>query len=319
MKILLATYPFGETGRKPLDLLAETGWDIVHNPHRKRLRTGDVTELLRGMDAVIAGTEPYTTETLAGADRLKVISRVGIGLDNVDLAFCRKRGIAVTYTPEAPSDGVAELAVANILNLLRHIQESDFSVREKAWNRLMGRLVREVTIGVVGAGRIGSRVIRLLEPFKPRILAHDIDPAIRGKPMPNVTWCSFNELLAGSDLVTLHIPLNDANRGLINRARLGMMKTGSFLINTSRGGIVDEAALVDALLQRHLAGAALDVFSDEPYTGPLIRMHNVVLTAHIGASARESRYLMELGAAEDCVRVLQGRPPLHDALTDSGL
>jgi D-3-phosphoglycerate dehydrogenase len=97
------------------------------------------------------------------------------------------------------------------------------------------------------------------------------------------------------------------------------MKTGSFLINTSRGGILDEAALVDALLQKHLAGAALDVFAEEPYSGPLIRMHNVVLTAHIGASARESRYLMELGAAEDCIRVLQGKPPQHDALKDSGV
>jgi D-3-phosphoglycerate dehydrogenase len=224
----------------------------------------------------------------------------------------------VTYTPDAPSDGVAELTVANILNLLRHIHESDRSVREHAWNRLMGHLVREVTIGVVGVGRIGSRVIRLLEPFRARILACDIDPVARQQTLPgNVTWCDADRLLAESDIVTLHIPLTDATREFINRARLSRMKTGAVLINTSRGGVVDEQALGDALSQRHLGGAALDVFGKEPYEGPLARMENVVLTAHIGASARESRYLMELGAAEDCVRVMQGHAAQHEALAQT--
>lgn len=318
MKILLATYPFGETGRRPLDLLEGTGWELVANPCRRRLKAGEVAKYLADVDAVIAGTEPYTEETLAGTTRLKVIARVGIGLDNVDLDCCRRRGIKVTYTPEAPSDGVAELTVANILNLLRRIHESDRSVREQAWNRLMGYLVREVTIGVLGVGRIGSRVIRLLAPFQARILACDTAPAARNQPLPgNVTWCEAHRLLAESDIVTLHIPLTALNRQFINRARIGRMKTGAMLINTSRGGVVDEGALVDALQQRHLGGAALDVFEKEPYEGPLARMDNVILTAHIGASARESRYLMELGAAEDCIRTLNGQPPAHDALVQN--
>ena len=154
MKILIATYPFGATGREPLDLLEATGWEIVPNPHARRLKLGEVADCLAGVDAVIAGTEPYNAETLEATDRLRVISRVGVGLDSVDLDFCKNRGIRVTYTPEAPADGVAELTVANMLNLLRHIHASDRSVRERAWNRLMGRLVGEVTIGIVGVGRI---------------------------------------------------------------------------------------------------------------------------------------------------------------------
>ena len=316
-RILIATSPFGETGRRPLDLLEETGWEIRVNPLGRRLKAGEVGEYLAGIDAVIAGTEPYNAETLAGAGELKVISRVGIGLDSVDLEYCRDRGIRVTYTPEAPSDSVAELTVANILNLLRHIHESDRSVRERAWNRLMGRLIREVTIGVIGVGRIGSRVVHLLQPFQPTILAHDIDPGVHGSKMPNTTWSSVEELLHKADLVTIHIPLNESNRHFIDRGRIASMKTGAMLINTSRGSIMDESALTDALLQRHLGGAALDVYEKEPYEGPLARLDNVVLTAHMGASARESRYRMELGAAEDCIRVLRGRSPQHDAVADA--
>lgn len=316
MKVLIATFPFGETGRKPLDLLEATGWGLVRNPYGRRLKSGEVGLHLQGVHGVIAGTEPYNAETLAAADQLKVIARVGIGLDSVDLEYCRGRGIRVTYTPEAPSDGVAELTVANIINLLRRIHESDRSVREGAWNRLMGQLVREATIGVIGVGRIGTRVINLLQPFQPRILATDVNPAVHGKDLPNVRWGSLDEVLAQSDLITVHIPLNARNQHFINRTRIARMKTGALVINTSRGPIVDEEALVDALRQRHLGGAALDVFAREPYEGPLARLDNVVLTAHIGASAHASRYLMELGAAEDCIRVLQGQAPAHDAIDD---
>lgn len=318
LKVLLSAYPFGTTGRKPLALLEATGWNLVPNPYRRRLKAGEVTSLLQGLDAVIAGTEPYTAGTLAKADRLKVIARVGIGLDNVDLKYCRQKGITVTYTPEAPSDGVAELSVANIINLLRHIHASDRSVRELTWNRFMGRLVREVTIGIVGVGRIGSRVIRLLQPFQPRILANDIDPAVTQQEFPGVQWVDRDRLLREADLISLHIPLNQANRHFLNRERLRLMKTGALVINTSRGPIIDEAALTDALLQGHIGGAALDVFEKEPYEGPLTRLDNVVLTAHIAASANASRYLMELGAADDCIRVLRGESPAHPATPGSG-
>ncbi len=316
MRILIAAHPFGTTGRKPLDLLQETGWELIVDPLERRLKIDEARDLLAGVDGVIAGTENYDSGTLSVADRLKVVSRVGIGLDNVDLEYCKNNHIVVTYTPDAPSDAVAELTVANILNLIRHVHESDWSVRAKAWNRLMGKLIREITIGVIGVGRIGGRVINLLQPFQPNIVATDIDPEVYGREMPNVVWRSLEELLRSSDLVTLHIPMNEMNRHLIDRERIGFMSTGSFLINSSRGPIVDEDAITDALLQRHLAGAALDVFETEPYEGPLTDLDNVLLTAHLGASARLCRYNAELGAVMDCIRALKGEKPENDAVAD---
>ena len=313
MKILTSTYPFGKTGRKPLDILEETGWEIIHNSYGRRLKANEVINIIQDVDAVVAGTEPYDAETLKNAKNLKVIARVGIGLDSVDLKYCKENNIQVTYTPDAPSQGVAELTVANILNLLRHIHESDRSVRENAWNRLMGKLVKEVTIGIIGVGRIGSKVIKLLEPFRPTIIANDIDPDVHAIKMPCTRWCSIDEILAKSDLITVHIPMSGKNSDFIDRERIAQMKTGALLINTSRGGILDEDALKDALLQKHLGGAALDVYKNEPYRGLLTKMDNVILTAHIAASARASRYLMELGAAEDCIRVLNNEQPKHNA------
>lgn len=312
-RVLIATYPFSEAGSKPLDLLRETGWELIANPFGRRFKAGEVENFLEGVDGVIAGTEPYTEKTLAKAGRLKVIARVGIGLDNVDFDACVKRDIAVTYTPDAPSQGVAELTVANILNLSRHILASDRSVRAGAWNRLMGKLLSELVIGVVGVGRIGKKVCRLLQPFEPKLIACDLVPDEAFGRQMGLCWASKVDLFRQADLVTLHIPNNRRNHYYVDRQTLALMKTGSALINTSRGGVVDTLALTDALAQRHLGGAALDVFEDEPYEGPLIHMDNVVLTAHIGASACASRYLMELGAAEDCVRVLRGLPPLMPA------
>lgn len=316
MKVLIAAYPFGTTGRKPLDMLEATGWELIHNPFGRRLKVGEVGDQIHDVDAVIAGTEPYTADTLKDAKNLKIISRVGIGLDSVDLAFCRDNGIQVGYTPDAPSQGVAEMSLANIVNLLRHIHQSDTSVRMGAWNRLMGKLVSDVTVGIIGMGRIGSIVVDLLQPFRPTILAYDIDLQVHGRDLPNVIWLPKNEVLEKSDILSVHIPLTDANRNSIGREEIARMKTGSMLVNTSRGGIVEEDALIDALYQEHLSGAALDVFSNEPYEGKLARMDNVILTAHMGASALGSRYLMELGSSENCIRALRGEALLDDGIKD---
>ncbi|MFC1619435.1 phosphoglycerate dehydrogenase [Candidatus Neomarinimicrobiota bacterium] len=315
-RILIATSPFGKTGRKPLDLLEATGWEIVHNPYGRRLRTEEVGELIKDFDGIIAGTEPYPVEFLKGS-LVKVVSRVGIGLDNMPLAECRDMGIAVTYTPDAPSQGVAELTVANMINLCRQILMSDHSVREGAWNRYMGTLISELTIGVVGVGRIGQKVIRLLQSFNPSLLVSDIEPDLEFGKEFDLKWCDKEEIFRTCDLVTIHIPYNEMNHHYLDRKTIALMKTGSMVINTSRGPIADETALVDGLLQKHLGGAALDVFEKEPYEGMLTQFDNVVLTAHMGASATACRFLMELGAAMDCIRVLEGRKPVHDAIKEN--
>ncbi len=317
-KILITTYPFGKCGLKPIKLLESSGHDIVNNPYNRRIKSSEIPDLIKGFDIIIAGTEPYTIEVLKKSN-VKAICRVGIGLDNVPLNFCKKNGITVTYTPDAPSQGVAELTVANILNLIRFVLNSDKSVREKAWNRYLGFLLEELTIGIVGLGRIGSKVAKLLQPFNPKLIATEIVDKSGIARSFNIELVEKEVLFQNADLVTLHIPSNKHTYHYLNREVLSLMKTGSFLINTSRGPILDEEALYDALVQNHLSGAALDVYKVEPYEGKLTLLDNVIFTAHMGASAQKSRYLMELGAAEDCLNFINNRALQKDALTEENL
>jgi D-3-phosphoglycerate dehydrogenase / 2-oxoglutarate reductase len=312
-RILITTFPFGKSGSEPLDLLKSCGHEVVNNPLNRRLKPSEVPDLIKDFDIIIAGTEPYTIDALKGS-KVKAICRVGIGLDNVPLQFCLENGIAVSYTPDAPSQGVAELAVANILNISRLILKSDRSVREGAWNRYLGYLLEELTIGIVGLGRIGQKVVKLLEPFNTNILVSEINPDEDFVGKYKIKLVDKEYLFSHSDIVSLHIPSNKANHHYANRDAMALMKTGSSIINTSRGSVLDEVALYDALVQNHLAGAALDVFEHEPYEGKLTSLDSVIFTAHMGASAQKSRYLMELGAAQDCLNFLNGKPFDNDAL-----
>lgn len=317
-RILITTYPFGECGKKPLKILESSGSEVVNNPLKRRLKASEIPDLIRNFDIIIAGTENYPINALENS-KVKAICRVGIGLDNVPLKYCKQKGITVTYTPDAPSQGVAELTLANIINLSRMILKSDRSVREGIWNRYLGLLLEEMTIGLVGLGRIGSRVANLLQPFNANIMATEIVDKSEIANKYNIKLADKRTLFQQCDLVSLHIPSNKANYQYINRESLSWMKTGSFLINSARGPLVEEDALYDALLQNHLAGAALDVFSSEPYEGKLLKLDNVIFTAHMGASAHKSRYLMELGAADDCINIIKGQNLSNDALTDENL
>lgn len=303
--ICVNTFPFGQCGRKPVDVLEATGAEIRYNT-RGRLRPEEVWDHSNEATAIVAGTEPYSLSVINYCPKLKVIARVGVGFDSVELEACRERGIAVTYTPDAPSLGVAELTIGLIVDLLRGITRTHCDIGR--WNRYMGTLVSENVIGVLGVGRIGKHVIRLLRPFRPKVLACDIRPDYTFGGEYGVEWVGLEELFARSNLVTVHVPLDSSTMDLVNLHRLPG-PAGAYLINTSRGPVVNEYSVQMALDSGRLAGFAADVFIQEPYTGELRNRRDCVLTAHIGASARRSRFLMELGAAEDCAAVLAGRPP----------
>jgi D-3-phosphoglycerate dehydrogenase / 2-oxoglutarate reductase len=316
MKVLLSTFPFGKYDKSPIKLLEETGWEIIYNPFKRRLKPSDMPELTSGVDGIIAGTEPYTRELFErNKGSLKVISRVGIGLDSIDFGAAHDNDVKITYTPDAPSQAVAELTVAQIINLNRYIMSSDRSIRSHAWNRMIGWLICERKIGLLGLGRIAKKVAQLLKPFGCQILVSDPNPDLAFIQEYGLTLVDSDELFRTSDVLSVHIPLNSANHKFICRDRIAMMKTGAFFINTSRGPVVDEAAITDALLQGHIGAAALDVFEKEPYEGVLSKLDNVILTGHIGASAKQTRLDMEYRATEDCIRVLKGLPPLRPAPT----
>lgn len=304
--ILISTSSFSVPGNKALAKLATAGFSIVLNPYGRRLTEHEAKELLAapGLVGLIAGVEPLTRQVLAGAQALQVISRCGIGLDSVDLVAANEFGMLVSNTPEAPAMAVAELTLGLMLDMMRRIAHADRNIRAHAWKQLMGNLLAAQTVGIVGYGGIGQRVARLVKVFGARVLVCDNRPV---EAEVGIELCDFKVLLAESDIVSLHLPYTPKNHHLLNAATLGQMKHGAMLINAARGGLVDEAALCVALKEGRLAGAALDCFENEPYDGELTQLDQVVLTAHMGSYAQESRLLMEREAADNLLQGLKAK------------
>ena len=308
MKILISTSSFAEYDKSPLRLLESNRFEVVLNPYKRKLKPEEVVALAKDCAGIIAGTEPLTEKVLQQLTGLKAISRCGAGLDNVDVGAARKHGIAVKATPDAPTQAVAELTVALILNVLRRINFMDRQVRGGTWSKEMGQLLSGKTTGIIGLGRIGRRVVELLRPFEVKILASEPKPDRKWVKKNKVRLTSLEELLRESDVVTLHIPYTEKNRNLINAKRLKIIKRGAILINTSRGGLVDEGVLYQALKAGHLGGAALDAMVTEPYHGPLKELDNVILTPHVGSYALEARVQMEIEATKNLINMLtEGR------------
>jgi len=302
MKILTTTSSFDRNAAASLQLLEQAGFEIILNPHARRLNEAEAGTLLEGgFVGMIAGVEPLTRKVLCGAKGLKIISRCGIGLDSVDLEAANELGIKVFNTPDAPSLPVAELTLGLMLNLLRRVSEADREIRRNNWRPLMGGLLSGRTVGLIGFGRIGKKVAQLVQAFGAKVMVYDISPPAS---TTGVASCSLDSLLEESDIVSLHLPYTAANRHLLNAARIASMKPGAILINASRGGLIDETALLEALNEGRLAGAGLDAFEQEPYAGPLTALPQVLLTAHMGSYASEARARMEAEAADNLVRGL---------------
>lgn len=301
MQILISTSTFNLDNFSELAEIRKSGIEIKLNPFKTRLTNDQVTELL-GTNTIglIAGLETLNEKVLAAAAALKVIVRVGTGLDSVDLAAAAKLEITVLNTPDAPTSAVAELTIGHILSLLRNIASTDRQIRNNIWQGQMGSLLETKTIGIVGFGRIGQRVADLVSAFGAKVIVSD--PYLQTQDYEN---CALDELCQKVDILTLHIPYTESTHNLISAKRIESMKRGSFVINISRGGLVDEDALLQALQSGHIAGAALDCFEQEPYFGPLSKLENVQMTAHMGTYARETRDRMEREASELLVKVLR--------------
>ena len=303
-KLVFTTSSFDLNNFDGREHVEAAGFELVLNPFGKRLTEVQATELLDSdVVGMVAGVEPLTEKVIRGASSLKVIVRCGIGLDNVDLSVAQRLGISVFNTPDAPTQAVAELTLAHILSLIRRISECDRAIRAAHWKALMGSLLASQTVGVVGYGRIGRKVSRLLRAFGARVLICDSVPI--SEEEDGIEVVSLEKLFSSSDIVTLHLPYSAGTHHFINAERLSLMKSTAQLINVSRGGLVDEIALIEVLQAGRLQGAALDCFESEPYAGPLSRCENVQLTAHMGSYAREARAMMEAQACDALVHGLR--------------
>lgn len=281
---------------------------VLWNTTGRRLTEDEAEELLsQGVDGIIAGVEPLTARVLRQAQQLKVISRVGTGVDSIDLTVADELGITIRRTTDAPTEAVAELTIGLMLAVLRNVVVHDRSVRSGTWQAISGRLLRGRHVGLVGAGRIGQEVARLLDAFGASVAFHDPFVPSLGEGLRS---CSLADLLSESEIVSLHLPLSEATHHFIGSAELSQMPQKSILINVARGGLVDERALMKALNDGDLAGAALDCFEEEPYVGPLRALDHVVLSPHAGSAARETRDRMESEAAQNLLMELISRGEL---------
>lgn len=312
-KVLITTVPFGIKDRTPLDLLEKNGIDYVINPFNTKLSSNQLIGLITDIDVIIAGTEEINSKVFDKANKLKFISRVGIGLDSVDLLKAKENNVKVSYTPDAPAPAVAELSIGLIFTLLRSIQLSNIQLHEGIWHRYFGRRLSCVTIGVIGAGRIGKIVIeKLLALGVESILVNDINPSEEMLKINKLKWVTKEDLYKKSDIISLHIPLTPSTNNLINKDELLSMKEDALLINTSRGGIVNEEDLFEVMNSGHLGGAAIDVFIDEPYNGKLRQIDRCVLTAHMGSMSIDCRTQMEIEATEEAIRFINNEKLMNE-------
>ncbi len=275
----------------------------------------DYWEALSEAVAIVAGTERIDGELLDRAPRLRLVARFGVGYDNVDVEACTRRGVYVTHTPGVLSGAVADLTWGLILALARHLVRADRFVRER-WALRRERLpfgidLEGKTLGIIGLGRIGSEVARRAQGFGVKVIYYDVVRKPELEEAYGAEYVSLPELLQRADIVSIHVPLLPSTEHLIGERELRMMKPTALLINTSRGRVIDQKALVKAVKEGWIAGAGLDVYEEEPIPldDPLLKLENVVLTPHIGSATRETRRRMAEVCAENVRAVLEGRRP----------
>lgn len=315
MKIFVSTFPYSRSSSEPLALLKNSKYDFKINTSGRKLTGQELYENAKDATAIIVGTEDLSI-LVDRSEKLKLIARIGIGLDSVPLIKCLEKGIQVCYTPDAVTDAVAELTLGLMIALTRNVHLADREIRRNGWQRFEGKSLKEQTIGLVGFGRIGKKVAEYISVFNPsQILIHDVldknNEIIKiRKDKINIAQVNFEELISRSDTISLHIPKTPKTQNLINEETILQMKKSALLINTARGGIINEADLLKYLLSGHLAGAALDVFEKEPYMGELCQLPNVILTQHMGSCSIEARNRMEKEATEDVLRFVKNEPLL---------
>jgi len=300
MKIGITTSSFAQFSDEPLRLLNAAGIAYVLNPHGRKLTENEAVSLLHGCIGVAAGTEPLTECLMEALPDLRVISRCGVGMDNVDMAAAEKRSIVVRSTPDGPTLAVAELTLGYALDLLRQISRMDRELRVGAWKKRMGNSLKGKRLGIIGFGRIGQAVASVFSPLSVEVAFND--PAAESDTYRKM---GVGDLLAWADILTFHCSKIGGECSLFTIEQLRIMKSGSWVINASRGGIVDEDALYEMLKSGHLGGAAVDVFEQEPYNGPLTELDNVILTPHIGSYAMESRIQMEIDTVRNLIAALK--------------
>ncbi len=309
-KVLIAPQTLAGIGGPYLETLRAAGFELIFNPHPGQMDEQQLLPLLVGVQACIAGSEPYSRRVLDAAPGLRVIARAGVGYDAVDLVAATEHGAAVTITPNTNQESVAEHTFTLMLALVKHLISQHTGTVAGRWPRQANLPLRGRALGIAGLGRIGKAVAVRGAAFGMKLLASEPYPDQAFVKQYNITLMPFEKLLEESDFLSLHVPMNAESKHLINSKTLARMKPTAFLINTARGGLVCEADLYEALKEKRIAGAGLDVFEKEPPgISPLFALENVVVTPHAAGVDTQSRDDMALSAAEAIVSLSRGEWP----------
>jgi phosphoglycerate dehydrogenase-like enzyme len=310
-KILIAPMTLASQEGEYQKALRQAGFELAYPPRATQLTEDELLRAIQGVKGALAGSEPYTRRILESNRDLRVIARAGVGYDAVDIVAATERGVAVCITPGTNHDCVAEHTFGLILALAKELIPQHLAVKSGKWPRQPNLPLRGLTLGIAGLGRIGKAVALRGESFGMKLLAHEplADEAFVARHQ--ITLMTFDQLLSESDYLTLHIPLSAETRHLINRRTLGLMKATAFLINTARGGLINEKDIFESLKERKIAGAALDVFEQEPPPAdhPFFQLDNVVLTPHAAGVDLKSRDDMAMSAAQAIISLSRGEWP----------
>ena len=310
-KVLVATRSFGSTSDAPWDVLHNSGCELVKADMSQEMSEDRLIRLLEGVDGAIIGVVPMTSYVMENAPTLKVISMHGVGTDHIDLEAAARLGIVIANCPGTNDQAVADLTIGLMIAIARNIPSVDNELRAGTWGRQKGSELWKKTIGMIGFGRIGRAAAKRAIGFDMRVLVYD--PYVEPQYVIEIgaSVAPLEDMLVESDYLSLHAALTPETKKMIGTPQFERMKPSAFLINTARGGLVDEDALHDALISGKIAGAAMDVFVEEPLrSSPLLKLKNVVLTPHIGAHTVEAIDRMGVMAARNVVRTLQGGQPI---------
>jgi D-3-phosphoglycerate dehydrogenase len=309
-KVLISPAPLAGLQAEFRNVLQKAGFELVFPKKKAQMVEDELMEALVGIKATIAGSEPYTRKVLQAHPRLRVIARAGVGYDAVDVPAATELGMAVCITPGTNQDAVAEHTFTLILAIAKNLVPQHLGTIALQWPRGANLPLRGRTLGIAGLGRIGKAVALRGECFGMKLLAYEPFPDHAFAKAHGIAFVSFDDLLAQSDYVSLHLPATKESHHLINRQTLAKMKPSAYLINTARGALVKEVDLIEALQSKTIAGAGLDVFEQEPPSdSPLFHMSNVVVTPHAAGVDLQSRDDMALSAAEAIVSFSRGEWP----------
>lgn len=310
--VLITPRTFGKSDSAPIDMLKKAGCDLIQNPSDHILDEDELIRLIPEAHGLIVGLDSVSERVLSYGGRLRVISKYGVGTDNIDLAAATRMGIMVVNSPGTNSTAVAELSLGLMLNLARHVSFSDRKIREGTWQSYKGFELTGKTLGIIGTGRTGKELALKAGGFNMKMVCYDIKKDETWARQVGAEYMPMKKVLKEADILSLHIPLSDATHHIISDQELQLMKENAILINTARGELIEETALYRALKNRQLAGAGLDVWeTTPPVDSPLRELDNVVLTSHIGAHTIEATKAMGRLASQNLIRALSGEIPSY--------